>query len=392
MSKIYYVSPSFFPAIKYGGPIYSALYTCEELAKLGLIINVCTTNSNIDCRLKVKVNVFIEYQPNFLIKYYNDTVIGIFSFSMLINLWRDIKKAEIVHIQAIFNSSVPIALFYACFFNKPVILTPRGALSRWGIKNKRMLWKKIWINFFIKPFSAKINWHVTSNFEKNDIKFFFPKAKVSFIPNGIHFNSKTIVQEKTFFNRLTKTSRYYSPFLISMGRLHNVKGFDILIEAFSKIRVKFPNAALFIAGEDEGELLNLQKQIRLLQLEDCIFFVGNIIDEVKDKFFANADLFVLPSHTENFGNVYAEALAAGTPIVASTNTPWEEVEAAGCGRWVPNTVVATTEAMVDLLSRDREQLRQNALKYVQKYDWKNIAVQFKELYERVLNEHSSKKK
>ena len=104
----------------------------------------------------------------------------------------------------------------------------------------------------------------------------------------------------------------------------------------------------------------------------------------KNEFLSDADVFVLPSHNENFGNVYAEALAAGTPIVSSINTPWEEVVQAGCGCWVSNTVEDTTNAMLDLLSRNREELRQNALKYVQKYDWENIAIQFKKLYEETL--------
>ena len=68
----------------------------------------------------------------------------------------------------------------------------------------------------------------------------------------------------------------------------------------------------------------------------------------KVDFFVNADLFVLPSHNENFGLVYVEALAAGTPVVASKNTPWEEVEDANCGKWVNNCVVETAKAMIEM--------------------------------------------
>ncbi len=97
-------------------------------------------------------------------------------------------------------------------------------------------------------------------------------------------------------------------------------------------------------------------------------------------------LFVLPSHNENFGNVYIESLAAGTPIVASKNTPWSAVEEADCGKWVNNTVEETAQAMIEMLQKDREQMRVNAKNLSQQYDWKNIAVQFKQVFEKMNNE------
>lgn len=385
MIRIAYISPSFYPAIKYGGPIYSTLNTCQELANLGLDIYVSTTNTNVDCRLDVKTGKFSEFRPNFHIKYYNETIIGKVSFPLLFNLWSDITKANIIHIQAIFNSPTPIALGYAKFFRKHVVLTPRGTLSLWGLKNKKSLWKKIWLTIFIKPFANSIIWHATSKMEKEEIQFLFPKAKITVIPNGIHLekSNNTITNKLKFLKNkaINSTITENCHVIVSMGRIHQKKGFDILIKSFNRILLKHPEAFLLIAGHDEGELSSLKNLVDDLKLKDRCFFVGNIEGQDKIDFFSIADVFVLPSFTENFGNVYAEALAAGTPIVASTNTPWHEVEEAGCGRWVPNTVNDTTGAILDILQRDRETMRQNALKYVQKYEWKNIALEFKNLYE-----------
>ena len=91
----------------------------------------------------------------------------------------------------------------------------------------------------------------------------------------------------------------------------------------------------------------------------------------------------MPSHDENFGVVYIESLAAGTPIVASLNTPWQEVEAAECGKWVANTVEETSQAMLEILKKDRKQMRINSQALAEKYDWKNIAIQFKQLFEEI---------
>ncbi len=169
-----------------------------------------------------------------------------------------------------------------------------------------------------------------------------------------------------------------------MGRLQKVKGFDILINSFAKILNVYPDSILLIAGENEGEEENLKQQINKLALSDKVFLIGSVKGQDKINFLANADLFVLPSYSENFGNVYIESLAAGTPIVASKNTPWQEVEIANCGKWVENSVDKTADAMISILKEDREKMKINAKKLAQRYDWKNIAVEFKELFKEML--------
>ena len=112
-----------------------------------------------------------------------------------------------------------------------------------------------------------------------------------------------------------------------MGRLHSKKGFDILIDAFIKLREVNSDSFRLIAGEDYGEKNRLNEKIVTSNLIDKVYLVGQINDtDEKVNFLANADVFALASHNENFGIVYAEALAAGTPIVASKKTPWQEVE------------------------------------------------------------------
>ena len=172
--------------------------------------------------------------------------------------------------------------------------------------------------------------------------------------------------------------------IISMGRLQKKKGFDILINSFKEVLSDYPNAKLLIAGGDEGEKENLEIQIKELLLEDKVFLIGSISGQDKIDFLANANLFVLPSHNENFGNVYVESLAAGTPVVASTNTPWSEVIEFDCGQWVDNNIEKTSQAILKILHKDREQMRLNSKKLASKYDWKYIAREFKKLYEKLM--------
>ena len=172
--------------------------------------------------------------------------------------------------------------------------------------------------------------------------------------------------------------------VISMGRIQKKKGFNILIEAFIGVVNKYPSAKLLIAGEDEGELNSLLSLVGKCNLFGSVFFVGSISGQEKIDFLANADLFVLPSYNENFGNVYVESLASGTPIVASTNTPWSEVELDNCGRWVENNFVDTSNAMMEMLNMDRDLMRINAQSHAKKYDWKNIATEFRNLFDRLV--------
>jgi glycosyltransferase involved in cell wall biosynthesis len=380
--RVLIVIPSFFPAVIYGGPIFSTYHVCDELSKLeGLDIRVSTTNTNLNSKLDVEKNKWVSL-AYFYVKYYDETIIDKFSFSLLYNIWNDIKRADIVHIQSIFNTPTPIALIYSKLFHKKILLSPRGSLGEWCLDNGSKF-KPYWLKYAIKPFLKNVVWHSTAYQEKSEILQVFPDAKVEIIPNGIEYDKYQICNKydkAEYIKRFLKLEIEATKIVVSMGRIQQKKGFDILINSFVAVLEKHHTAKLLIAGEDEGELSSLLSLVQKLELTQSVFFIGSISGQDKIDFLANADLFALPSHNENFGNVYIESLAAGTPIVASTNTPWSEVEDADCGKWVPNTIIDTSKAMIELLNKEREMMRINAKRHARKFDWKSIAVQFKELF------------
>lgn len=380
--NIIIIIPSFYPAIIYGGPIFTSYDTCNELAKLNVPFKVVTTNANGKEKLDKRPNIFLNIN-NYLVKYYNETIIGKFSWKLFCNIEKDIKDADVIHIQGLFSTPTPIALYWANKYKKKIIITPHGTLGSWCLAQKG-LQKRWWLNYLISPYLNSITWHATAEREKEEILTVYPNATVKVITNGTYLNEYEKYSKLTgadFVLKYGGKPAKISKIIVSMGRLQKVKGFDILIHSFNEVLKNYPDAMLFIAGDDEGERDNLMALTKQLNLAERVLFTGMITGNDKTDFYANADVFVLPSHTENFGMVYAESLAAGTPIVASTNTPWQEVEDAGCGRWVPNTVEETAGAILDILQRDRDEMRQNALRYVQKFDWKNIALDFKKLYE-----------
>lgn len=381
--KLLIVIPSFFPATIYGGPIFSTLYASRALAaRSGMEVSVATTNANMTSRLDVVKNRWTEIEPGVHVKYYNDTWINKLSLPLFFNLWRDVRKADFIHVQGIFSTPTPVALFYAKWFKKPVLLSPRGAFAPWimalGATKKRR-----WLDIMIRPMAKNIRWHATSDQEKDEILTHFPVASVVIVPNGIDLDAYAHV------NRLSKKAfvqkyadRAFTPehIVISMGRLHAKKGFDILIDAFSRLGEGFENSVLMIAGDDETEQANLEAQIERLGLKERVFLVGAVSAQDKIDFLANADLFVLPSHNENFGNVYVESLAAGTPIIASKNTPWQSVETFECGLWIENDIASVTQGMTSMLGADIAKKRENAKKLAKNYQWDTIAKQFETVY------------
>lgn len=379
------VIPSFFPAVKYGGPIYATLNLSEALAARGIDVYVSTTNAHVDQKLDVVPNEFIAMQKHLWVKYYDETKINRFSLSLLLNLWKDILAADVVHIQSIFSVSTPVALLYSKILRKKILLSPRGSLCEWCLK-ERERFKRIWIQWFIRPFVGSVVWHVTSGKEASEVETLFPGSQTVLITDGINlneFSNPKRFSKNEYVKKFTALDLQVSQVVISLGRLHKVKGFDILIEAFSLLVQDDPNLILMIAGNNEGEKDNLTRLIQHNRLEKSIFLVGPLYGEDKAAFLANADLFVMPSHTENFGIAFAESLAAGTPGIASNQTPWQGIEEAGCGKWVDIEKDSIVNAMRYILQQDKKTMSEKSISFVSQFDWSKIAGEFDKLFRKM---------
>jgi glycosyltransferase involved in cell wall biosynthesis len=161
--------------------------------------------------------------------------------------------------------------------------------------------------------------------------------------------------------------------------LHPKKGIDVLLRAWARQkevtsdvwRVTSPDAdksfsplvswslspILVLAGSDLiGYRKDVEKMVKELGLEDSVVITGEVQGEMKDCLLANAEVFVLPSYSENFGIVVAEAMAWGRPVIASTGTPWKEVADAGAGWWVGPEEEALARALAQAIGMGQEEL------------------------------------
>lgn len=367
--KVALVIPSFYPATVYGGSTFASYHLTREAAKNGVDIRVSTTNANGKTSLDVISNSFVELDT-FRVKYYHEQWIKFFSFRLLFGLWKDLKAADVLHLQAVFSYPTPIALFYAVLLNKKVLFSPRGSLSEYTFQSGSLI-KKIWLKLLIKPFIKKVFWHATSIKEREEIKSFFPEAKVYLISDGTYVEEMKSVEKENY--------------IAAIGRIHPVKGYDLLIESFAQMQNKYPDLLLKIAGKDDGCKADLEELVKRHGLTDKVSFLGNISGEEKESFLCKAKCLVMPSHTENFGIVAVEAMAQGTPVVASTNTPWEIIEKRKAGFWAENNPIDLKKSIVSLLEVKNNEYEKNAHSLAKEYDWRHIAKQYQQVLEEIYN-------
>jgi glycosyltransferase involved in cell wall biosynthesis len=383
--KLSFIIPSFYPATVFGGTIFYSLDLCKALAAKGVEVNVTSTNTNMHNHLEVDSQKAVIFEKGMAVRYYHDTLLNRFSLPLFLNVKKDIEKADVVHINAIFNSPTPIALYWANRLKKKIILSPHGVMGDW-ILNQGLPFKRMWLNTFIKPYANKVIWHATAEQEKKEILNHYPNAKVEIVPVGIHVNqySKTpAVTKESFLEKILGKKIVADKIIIGMSRLHKKKGFDILIRVFKKLSEKnSQKLLLLIAGEDEGEKDNLNDLIKSLGLQENVFLLPAMYGDDKVNFLQLGDLFVLPSHNENFGIVIAEALASGTAVITSIHTPWQELISHNCGDWISNTEPDLIVSITKFLEMDKEILQQNARQYAATYDWEEIGEKMMEVYKR----------
>jgi glycosyltransferase involved in cell wall biosynthesis len=166
-----------------------------------------------------------------------------------------------------------------------------------------------------------------------------------------------------------------------------VKGLQNLVQAWAA--VKSEGWEVVLAGEDaNGHQAELEAAIRAGGMEEDFKFIGLVDGKKKWELYRSADLFVLPSHTENFGLAVAEALACGVPVITTRATPWEELRTHRCGWWVetgPEALVGALREATSLSDEERRAMGQRGTKLIeQKYTWSAAAQKMIAVYEWML--------
>jgi glycosyltransferase involved in cell wall biosynthesis len=260
-------------------------------------------------------------------------------------LRRKAGHADIVHNHSLW-SMVNVASGWVVPGQRAKLVTsPRGTLSAWALRRSR----------HIKQLMKPLQWralqradllHATSAVEYQQIRELGFKAPVAIIPNGIDLPNMPD-------RRPARDGRT----LLFLSRIHPIKGVDRLLRAWQAVQGEHPAWRLVIAGcgepVHEREAHDLARDLKLKRVE----FPGPLYGADKSLAYFHADLFVLPTHSENFGVVVAEALAHGCPAIVGKGAAWQGLESEDCGWWISNDIDELADTLGIAMAQPAERLQ-----------------------------------
>jgi glycosyltransferase involved in cell wall biosynthesis len=256
-----------------------------------------------------------------------------------------------------------------------LITSPRGVLSEWALRRSRWRKRLFWTLLQGAALRRTDCFHATAESEHDDIRRLGLRGPIAIIPNGIDVDDDVLVP---------KTQAHRPRRLLYLGRVHPKKGIDVLLRAWREVQGDFSEWELHIVGPGEAghdrELQSLAAQLELQR----VGFAGALYGEAKREAYREADLFVLPTHNENFGLAVAEALAHGTPAVVTKGAPWAGLQTHDCGWWIDHGVAPLVDTLRTALSRGPEQLQQQGLRgrewMRRDFSWDRVATMMYETY------------
>ncbi len=322
---------------------------------------------------------------------------GPLSFGFAPSLNRILREyafsASLLHSHGLWGYPNWVAASFARRMRHPLVISTHGMLSPEALRHSQ--WKK-WPAYRLiekRDLSRASCLLAASPREAADIAKLNLGSPVAVIPFGIRADEFPDPREEPSqeLEREWEALLQRNPdwrekrLLLFLGRLHPIKAPDQLLDVWAEIADQFPDAHLIFAGPDQlGMLERLTARVRRNDLAARVSFLSSVTGITKVALLRKATLLILSSRSENFGMVVLEALASGTPVLASDRTPWEILQAAGAGWNYPFGVEGLRSKLETILSSPPEQLRATGLKGRQlterDFAWDSLARKTLELY------------
>jgi len=286
---------------------------------------------------------------------------------------------DIVHIHSIWQWTLHLAVRAAREKGVPYILAPRGTIEEWSLKQKWLKKKIALLTYQGADFQHATAIHCTAESEAAQARKFWPGKKIILSPNAVN------VPKELPQRRLHEDGAHRALF---MSRFHYKKGLLNLIDAWAKVRPQGWKMEL-VGTDSDGYLKVIESRIVELGLQDDFIITGALMDDEKWEAYRRADLFILPSFSENFGIVVAEALYAGVPVITTKGTPWSELASHECGWWIDSGVGSVASALseaVALTDEERYIMGKHGRELVgEKYIWKAVVEKMIDGYNNLLS-------
>jgi len=367
--KIVHIVPSI--SAEATGPAYSVPKLCESLAGRGEevelhVLSPAPANTTFE-------QYTIHAHPSCPLL----TRFGI-SPHMRMALAKSAKTAQILHNHSLWMLPNIYPSSAVKGTHCRLVTSPRGTLSEYAINRSRRIKNAVWTLGQKNVLRKSACLHATAESEYHEIRRKGLHAPVAIIPNGIEISPEQKHQ---------KSSKQFRR-LLFLGRIHPIKGIDLLLRAWVKLEKRYSGWELHIVGPDN---CGYSSQIKAL-VEDLkikrIAFSGPVYGSEKRRTYLSADLYVLPTHSENFAMTVAEALAHGVPAIVSKGAPWAGLKTEKCGWWIDIGEEPLVECLGEAMSKSNKELVDMGMRgrewMNRDFSWDRIGKMMHKTYEWIL--------
>jgi glycosyltransferase involved in cell wall biosynthesis len=361
-----------------GGPSRSVTALCTALASSGQDVGILTTRKQTE---GPAIHPDDEVQVQVVDRPASWQLLGPFrdSFSDALQSLVAGQGQPLLHDHGIWLATNHVSARTARRNHIPRVVSVRGMMSDWALAQSRVRKSIAWRLYQRRDLLDAALIHVTSRIELAQVRRKGIKTPFAVIPNGVDIPESISTPADPVGARSA----------LFLSRIHRGKGLLDLVVAWSTVRPR--GWRLLIAGPDEdGHRAEVERLVSEQGISEEVDFVGPVDDHRKWDLYRKAGLFILPSHSENFGIVVAEAMAAGLPVITTKGAPWQELQTHRCGWWVdvdvPSIASALREATA-LTSEERAAMGERGRSLVrERYTWRGVATQMSEAYAWVLGE------
>jgi glycosyltransferase involved in cell wall biosynthesis len=362
------ITPTYYPAVYFGGPIFATMNLMDELAaRFNCGVRVLTTDA-AGPSLAERINfdsIPATYKGGYDV-HFSRRIGGVsIAPGLLSSALFNLGWADIVYLNGTYSFPTLPILGLCKVFAKPLVWAPCGAhlsAATWqggGRRRAKSIWDRLCRG--LSPLQCLV--HVASLEEESAVRERLPGIPTEVIPPGVHCPDTFFFRERSAADELH---------LLYLGRIDPIKGLENLFRALRLLISPKVHLKLYGSGE-VAYVQRLRDLARELAISDRVELKGQLSPGDRRLAFAQSDICVLPSFSENFGLVVAEALAHGMPVLASRGTPWKRIEPIGCGRCVANDPESLAAAISWFKHQDLPAMGLAGRKWMQEeYDWKII--------------------
>ena len=303
-----------FFSLPHGGGTVAVIYQLSRaMTQRGHEVTIYTSDFELD-REYINSLEGVEVYPFHswlnLPRFYFYLTIG-----MIWEAKRKVKDFEIIHMHGYRSLQNIVIHHYAKKYNIPYVLQAHGSVLPFFQKQRLKNIFDLFFGYSILRDASKVI--ASTKIEARQYKkMSVDKDKIEIVPNGIDLSEYDNLPKRGKFRKKYKI-KDEEKMILYLGRIHKIKGIDLLVEAFSDLIRELKDVRLVIVGSDDGFLSMLKRQIDDLKIGDKILFTGLIPEKDKLRAYVDADVYVLPSVYETFPVTVLEACACGTPVIVT---------------------------------------------------------------------------